>query len=770
VHVVDRLGIAGASMVSAVPLADAAMHSLLVDLLDAEVGPTLRSQVAGTGGSPLYLVELITALTDEGLVRREGGVADIDRPIMPPTLRLTILRRLMALEPEALEVTETASFLGQSFSVADLASATVLSPTEVIRRIQPALRASVLVERGDGLSFRHDLVRSALYENIPTAVRRVKHRAIADAFVEAGRPAVDIAVHMSAGAEVGDADAISWLCRAADDVGASSLDTTAGLLASAADLCSVENPLRDEILARRVEALAFTFRADEAVEEANELLSSPLSPEAEQRARLALAVALETLGKPVEAYDEVQRVLTGHELPPDATADLMALSAWMQYQNVADATDIAKDLATDAYALAEGAHAPQALMAASVVLAHVANGNGDTEAAVRFALDATRLATTVVDEQPWSLAVSASLTAAPELAAGGAFVPADRLEEALQRFDAGRRVAESRRSRSVVLHQMAITATRYLDGSWDDVLVEAETGLALAEDAPQGLLIGLGCAARVHLHRGEIADAKTCVDRGLQDLMDNGPSFGTDILIWSSALLREAEGSSDEALAMLEALWEGTEKFRFLFSTWRFIWPDLTRLALDAGREDLVPDLVRWAVEGGRRAPSVASAIGASRRIRGLGLGDADFARGAVDAYRDSPRLSEWAGACEDAATVLIDAGEAGEVAYLEEAERLFEGLGASRDLERVRLTLRSRGVRRGVRGQRRRATHGWDALTATELRVVEQVTEGLTNARIGEVLFISPRTVQTHLRNVFDKLNVSSRAELAAFAARRDG
>ena len=71
-------------------------------------------------------------------------------------------------------------------------------------------------------------------------------------------------------------------------------------------------------------------------------------------------------------------------------------------------------------------------------------------------------------------------------------------------------------------------------------------------------------------------------------------------------------------------------------------------------------------------------------------------------------------------------------------------------------------------RGERKRPLRGWESLSPAELRVVQLVAEGLTNPQIGERLFISPRTVQAHLSHVFAKLAVSSRAELAAQAARR--
>jgi len=71
-------------------------------------------------------------------------------------------------------------------------------------------------------------------------------------------------------------------------------------------------------------------------------------------------------------------------------------------------------------------------------------------------------------------------------------------------------------------------------------------------------------------------------------------------------------------------------------------------------------------------------------------------------------------------------------------------------------------------RGERKRPSTGWASLTPSELQVVRLVAEGLSNPQIGERLFISKRTVQTHLKHVFAKLGVTSRSELASEATRR--
>jgi DNA-binding CsgD family transcriptional regulator len=77
--------------------------------------------------------------------------------------------------------------------------------------------------------------------------------------------------------------------------------------------------------------------------------------------------------------------------------------------------------------------------------------------------------------------------------------------------------------------------------------------------------------------------------------------------------------------------------------------------------------------------------------------------------------------------------------------------------------------ARRG-RGTRGRPDHGWESLTPMELRVVELVAEGLPNREVAQKLFVSPATVKSHLVHVFTKLDLRTRAELAAAAAKRKG
>ena len=65
--------------------------------------------------------------------------------------------------------------------------------------------------------------------------------------------------------------------------------------------------------------------------------------------------------------------------------------------------------------------------------------------------------------------------------------------------------------------------------------------------------------------------------------------------------------------------------------------------------------------------------------------------------------------------------------------------------------------------------THGWAALTTAEIAVARLAAEGLTNREVADRLFLSPHTVNSHLRHVFTKLRINSRVELVRFVSSAD-
>ncbi len=101
----------------------------------------------------------------------------------------------------------------------------------------------------------------------------------------------------------------------------------------------------------------------------------------------------------------------------------------------------------------------------------------------------------------------------------------------------------------------------------------------------------------------------------------------------------------------------------------------------------------------------------------------------------------------------------------LEEALREYDRLGARRGVARTRRRLRQLGVRRRYWASEQRPAAGWASLTDIEQATARLVAEGLTNQRIADQLFISTHTVAFHLRQVFRKLDIRSRVDLARIA-----
>jgi DNA-binding CsgD family transcriptional regulator len=168
-------------------------------------------------------------------------------------------------------------------------------------------------------------------------------------------------------------------------------------------------------------------------------------------------------------------------------------------------------------------------------------------------------------------------------------------------------------------------------------------------------------------------------------------------------------------------------------------------------RLDLNPDV-----------PSIAATVAHSR---GLRSDDHDQLAQAVDLFATSARPLVQASALEDLALSLLGRDDRlGATRRLEDALTLYDHAGASWDAGRVRNQMRRLGVRRR-RSSRASAANAWGGLTPSEVNVVNLSAQGLTNREVAARLFLSPHTVSMHLRHVYAKLGINSRAELARIA-----
>ena len=164
------------------------------------------------------------------------------------------------------------------------------------------------------------------------------------------------------------------------------------------------------------------------------------------------------------------------------------------------------------------------------------------------------------------------------------------------------------------------------------------------------------------------------------------------------------------------------------------------------------------------RNPGIQSIAATAAHVRGLLERSETSLREAVALFERAPRPLEQAAALEDLGAELSATDRDAAVDVLDRTLALYTELGASWGARRVRSRLRELGVRRRL-VTTEPETSGWAALTAAELAVAGLVAEGLTNREVAERLFVSPHTVNSHLRHVFSKLGINSRVELARLA-----
>jgi DNA-binding CsgD family transcriptional regulator len=157
----------------------------------------------------------------------------------------------------------------------------------------------------------------------------------------------------------------------------------------------------------------------------------------------------------------------------------------------------------------------------------------------------------------------------------------------------------------------------------------------------------------------------------------------------------------------------------------------------------------------------------ARSHARGLLDGDTDgLERAAAIQTEPWAAASAW----EDAGRLRAETGDSSRArSDLAEALARYRGVDAERDSARVRARLRRLGVRRSHGRRKDRPVSGWDSLTESEKRVSRVIAEGLTTGQAAQRLFISPHTVDSHVRHSFRKLGINSRVEMTRIVLQTD-
>jgi DNA-binding CsgD family transcriptional regulator len=695
-----------------------------------------------TGGNPLALLELSSALSEAQL----AGAEPVPEPV-PVSTRIE--RAFLARVQRLPEETQTLLLVAAADDSGDLA--TVLRAAGRLGAATDALDAAeqdgLARARGTELELRHPLVRSAVYQGAPLSKRQAAHRALADA-LEGEAQADRRAWHLATASVEPDPSVVEALEQAAQRARERSGFAAASLaFERAAALTTDEHQQVRQLTAAAENAwLAGRFeRAALLLERARPLATEPIERAEIDRWRgLAEMIG----GRPADAWQVLVEAATG-------------------------------------VAPTDGERALELLNFASVAAAYA----GDREATIAVA-DVVRWLT--VEETPFVRMLAGLLTGIGEYAEGDFASAAPKLRAALelaQELDdhaatseppltllfAGRaalylgddesayrthREAAARARASGVLGALTqifpiLTAAEIWAGRWPSASANASEAVRFGREAGQHHLV---MQERVLLAllaslRGAEDECRRLAAEARELASALGLGIVAAIANWALTVLELGLGQADEAL----------RRARDISDALVVVWSAFDRIeaAIRAGERDTA---CQWlaSFEPWAESTGAAWARAVTLHCRALLAEDEREAerlfQAALEAHADAGRPFERARTEVAYGELLrrhrhrVEARE-----HLRAALDTFETLGAALWAERARVELRGSGE---TARKREPSTRG--ELTSQELQIARFVSEGLSNREVAAQLFLSPRTVEFHLRNVFRKLGITSRTQLA--------
>ena len=742
-------------------LSGVALADLVADLAGGKPDGNLLGLADGAAGNPLYLTELVAALTrSSGLTVTEAGAAMLAGGSAPSSLSAAIADRLGFVAGPVREVLRAAALLGTDFAVPDLATVLGRQVADLIPAVDEACAVGVLAESRHGLGFRHPLIRAALYDDMPTPVRAAWHRDAGRALAEAGAPPDRVARQMlRAVGGPGDATEpidewlLVWLARTADPLVGQAPGVAAELLARAVASSPAGSARHGWLAGRLADALYRIGDTAAAEQVVNRALEHATEPDLLVDLNWTLAQCRMLAGLSAESLAALDRALASPGISARHRARLLVLAA--RTHSTLGEVEEAGRVATGALAAASEAGDNWAMGWALYMLALVTA----VQAHLTDALPLFDRALAVTDADPALTDLRLLLQINKAVMLGcldqyeQAFAAAGQARHLADQVGTAIRLAQAHSALGQLLFQT---------GQWNDAMAEVEI---LPENlkSPGTACCDLGIAAVVSFHRGEVGAAR----RHLAAAAPHAERLGHR-LITSLALARsldsEHDGALPEALAALTDAVDGnTEELEI---------------------EDLLPDAVRLAAQTGdtgtaRSLASQAAALAAESEIphrqatalycRGLLDHDAPRLLAAAERYGEAGRPLLSAKALEAAAAHFVDTGDRGEArAAFTSAVEVYTSLGAAADVAQLQALFRAHGIRRGPHAKHRRARSGWDSLTATEIKIAAFVEEGLSNPEIAARLLLSRRTVATHVSHILKKLDVHSRTDIARESALR--
>ena len=730
----SEIGDEGLPVVELPPLDAAAIADLFATRAAVRPQEDVARRVAAlTAGNPLAVVEFAPELSAEQLIGRAPMPAHLP---LTRGLERTFAARVAELPPDVQRalLVLAADDTGRPH-VVEAAARRLDVPASTLRH---AVQHGLASDRDGAIELRHPLIRSAVYARASVDERRAVHTTLADVL------------------DADDPDRATWhRAAAAVERDAATADSLAQLAGRARARGAPE------------EAMAAWARAAELHPDPGAAADAVLAGAAAGWAAGRLDRARALLDSVSDAgFTDAQRI---EAASIRGGIELAAGDASRAYRTLVAAADIARstdpersllilNVAAEAGSLANDRaatanldrHAPELPADASdrmhllhaALLGFAADFAGDVASAVRHLRESVAVAERVDDP-------------ALQLIAGRAAIYCGDDEAARQLHLAV--VEDARRRGTVDLIPLAaprLATAEMLLGRWPSAAATAAESSRIADETGQLLLAPHGRAtlALLAAMRGDAKTADGHLDAALSGVSDRPMGLIEDDGHWTHGILALGRGDHDMAVAHLERI---THPVVQLLSS-------LDRVEAAHATGD--SRLTEWSRPIEPLAGADGPAWAVARQAYVLALA-ADGADEAWHHYEASLAAAERSGRPFERARIQLAAGahlrrnrhrvEARR--HLRTAAATLDLLGAAPWAARAHAELRASGetVTRAPRASVER-------LTAQELQVARAVGEGYTNKEVAARLFLSPRTVEFHLRNVFAKLEVTSRAQLA--------
>ena len=737
-------------VVTVAPLTTRGVATLVAAGLGVEPEPQFAAACwEATGGTPFLVHTLVEALQEEGVAPVTSSAAKVQN-IATATLGRWAMLRLARLGSDAAGLAQAVAILERA-ELDQAARLAGLVPLNGARAVQLLVRAGVLDEAP--LCFAHPILRAAVYREMAVTERVEAHGRAARLLAEAHASPARVAEHLLATAPAGDAWVVEQLRAAAREATARGAPESGGAYLRRALTEPPPPEVRADLL---LELGVAEFNAGQPgwhdhLEEAVEAAADDTTRTA---AALVFANALRShhrLAEAVEVCDGVAAHLDSRDAEAHLTLEAMAvLCGLLDDSTASSVADRARALLFEATERA----VPRQALAVAAFAAALANQPADQVADLaRRAISAGSRPLPEPGDPPWFQSAVIALNCA------------ERYGEAQVLLDAA--VIEAQAAANGMIIPAVLAHRAWLALRRGD-LTAAEADAQALRDAPgrsPPLLYALMAASvlvEVLVERDDLDGAVRTLGPLAADL--SGVSLTASVLRHASGRLLFAQHRFGEALGHFRAAGEIATGGLAISPCWLPWRSEAALAALAIGEPDTARGLSDEELELAR-AFGAPRALGVALRGAGLVAGGARgeaLLREAIEVFAGPDTRLEQARALADLGTLLRRRNQRGEARHLlRQAVDAAYRLGAAALARRAETELRATGAK-----PRRVLLSGLEALTASERRIAELAAEGLTNREIAQTLFITARTVEGHLTNVFTKLDVKARTALPAALA----